>query len=131
LNHEYRNNLKALIEGLTVEYSDKLYIIPFRHYFSFYLYLILKNSAETYGDMKEFYISKPVEVNFLRIANTYKVTRNTVKRSFRELVKMGLLIYVPFLKSSKHNLVKTASLYNDFRIAYFDPKKKRVVYSMK
>jgi hypothetical protein len=131
LNHENNERLKNLLDGLTVPVSDKLYLVKFRCYFSLYLYLLLKEQAVkiTLGG-ENFLISFGVEINFLRTSSKYCVSRNTVKRAFRELKKIGLIFSVRGMKSNRHKSVRTCLIFNDNKIGYFDEKKRKVMYTM-
>jgi hypothetical protein len=117
-----------------VTYSDKLYEVKFKKSFSLYLYLFLKSRAEPYevSTSNEFTISKPLPVNFSTISMKAQVGRNTVKRAFRELVGLGLLIFDENLKKTLKNYnVKKCMLVNDYYLEGYDDVNNRIIYSLK
>ncbi len=62
----------------------------FNCYFSMYLYLRLKkNISDKY---KSYIVSSPIEINISEISREAKVSRNTCRKAYRELLNLGLLI---------------------------------------
>lgn len=132
-NHLHMDNIRDFYEKYcNVRHSDILYQIPFKSSFSFYLYLYLKSQAKPFvpGDT-DFSVSRPVDVNFGRIRDMAKITINTVKKSFWELVEVGLLIYSEDMKPQYHNSTKAVMVLNDEIVIGFDKKQNRVIYSIK
>lgn len=117
---------------VNIEYSEKLLEIRFKSSFAFYLYLYLKSKAAPYeiDDYKTFCVSQPVEVNFGKLAEISKMTRNTVKKAFWSLVRVGLVIYNEDAKSPYHNSTKMVMLLNDKHLIGFDYDAERIIYSL-
>lgn len=114
------------------EYSEKLYEISFQSSFTMYLYLYLKSQArgfELEGDAN-FSISQPVDVNFGKLVEISRMARNTVRKAFKELVDLGLVIYSDNLKPEHHNSTKAVMVLNDCYFVGFDEKQKKVIYSI-
>ncbi|MBS1515261.1 MAG: hypothetical protein JSS63_09525 [Bacteroidetes bacterium] len=61
-------------------------------YFSKWLYGYLKKIA--FASKKEDVLSNAFEINLLGISKKAKLSRNTTKKSFRELIKLGLIMIV-------------------------------------
>lgn len=134
LNHFNTKRLKVFFEKYigNCEYSEKLYEIRFKSSFALYLYLYLKSLAKGYeleGDA-DFSISQPVDVNFAKLVETSRMTRNTVRNAFWELVGVGLVIYSDDLKPEYHNSTKAVMVLNDKYVVGFDEKSKQVIYSI-
>ena len=130
LNRKYNHlNRKNLLEFITEneinEYSDKLYEIKFKKWFSIYLYLHLKNLIGS----NEFTISEPIEVNFTQIAAKAGVARNTIKKAFWELVNFGLVIYDDLLPLSS-NSIKKAMILNDKYLIGFNETEHKILYTL-
>ena len=133
-NHINRENIRDFYNSLNVSYSDKLYEVKFKKSFSLYLYLFLKSRAEPYEILtsKEFTVSKPLEVNFSTISLKAQVGRNTVKRAFRELISLGLLIFDDNLKKTLKNYnVKKCMVVNDYYLEGYDEDNNKIIYSIK
>lgn len=134
LNHFNTKRLKVFYEQYigNCEYSEKLYEIRFKSSFALYLYLYLKSRAKGYGPERgaDFSISQPVDVNFGKLVEISRMTRNTVRKAFWELVELGLVIYSEELKPEHHNSTKAVMILNDRYFIGFDDKQKRVIYSI-
>jgi len=123
--------LKYIIDVSTIEYSDKLIELPFKCYFSFYLYIILKQrlSFIEWNDNKGRYkLSLPLEVNVGRLINEYKVCRNIFRKSIKELLAFGLIEKVDWVKP-KHSACFVVLVHNDELIESFDNETGRVVFT--
>lgn len=130
LNRKYNHiNKKNLFEFITdfeiIDFSDKLYEIKFKKWFSLYLYLHLKNLVGN----NTFSISEPIEVNFTNIATKAGVARNTVKKAFWELVTFGLVIYDDLLPLSS-NSVKKVMILNDKYLIGFNETEQKILYAL-
>ena len=130
LNHLNNPRLNAFYKHITAKPSDMLYMIKFKSSFSFYLYLYLKSIAEWHPNTSEFRISKPIEVNFGEIQRLSTVVRNTVKKGFKELVEVGLVLYNEDLLHKHHNSTKSVLILSDEYLIGYDDKNKRVIYSI-
>jgi hypothetical protein len=132
-NHYNKENISQFFNSLKVSYSDILYEVRFKISFSIYLYLYLKSISVPYeiNTTKEFTISQPVEVNFSKISINAQISRNTVKRAFKELVSLGLLLYDRNLEPHKHNGIKRCMLINDFYLIGFNENRNKIIYSLK
>lgn len=125
-NHLNRKNLFEFIADNEIsEFSDKLYEINFKKWFSLYLYLHLKNLVGG----NDFTISEPVEVNFTKIATKAGVARNTIKAAFWELVKLGLVIYDDLLPLSC-NTIKKVMILNDKFLVGFNEAEHKIFYAL-
>lgn len=114
-------------------YSEILYEIHFKSSFALYLYLYLKSIAKGYeldGGDTSFSISQPVDVNFGKLVEISRMTRNTVRKAFWELVELGLVVYSDDLKPEHHNSTKAVMVLNDKYFVGFDDKQKKVIYSI-
>lgn len=134
LNHMNSMKLEAFYKQYigNCGYSEKLYEIRFKSSFALYLYLYLKKRAKGYeleGDA-DFSISQPVDVNFGKLVEISRMTRNTVRKAFWELVELGLVIYCEELKPEHHNSTKAVMVLNDKYFVGFDDKQKKVIYSI-
>lgn len=134
LNHLNSRKLEAFYKQHIgdCKYSEKLYEIRFNSSFALYLYLYLKSRAKGYEPERgaEFSISQPVDVNFGKLVEISRMTRNTVRKAFWELVELGLVIYSEELKPEHHNSTKAVMVLNDRYFIGFDDKQKRVIYSI-
>lgn len=103
------------------EFNPMLYTIPFRCYFSLYLYLYLKNKAEKYDFDKRYHFlfSKPMEINVSGISRVAKIPLNTVKSALRELIQHDFILYSDNLTLGK-NKAKSAIIANDHFIIGYD-----------
>lgn len=134
LNHLNSRKLEAFYKQHigNCGYSEKLYEIVFKSSFALYLYLYLKSQAKGYELERgaDFSISQPVDVNFGRLVEISKMTRNTVRKAFWELVELGLVIYSEDLKPEYHNSIKAVMVLNDKYFIGFDDIQKKVIYSI-
>jgi len=129
-SHLNSQKIKDFYLQLNTKHSDKLYEIHYHSSFAFYLYLFLKNSAEGYNSKcpDEFTISKPVKINFTKVAKMAKVSRNTVKAAYAELLNLGLVYetIIPIFS----NKVKECMVLNDCYLIGYDEEKHRIIYSI-
>lgn len=134
LNHLNSNRWKAFCEKYlaVVEFSEHLYEIKFKSSFAIYLYLYLKSQAKPYPlDSNEDYsVSAPVEINFEKLVRMTKMCRNTMRKAFWELVRVGLLLYKKDFISKHQNLPKQVLLLNDKYLIGYDESSGKVVYSI-
>ena len=123
--------LKYIMDNCEVEYSDKLMEIKFRCYFSKYLYLIVKQRL-TYLDWNnnegQFKLALPVEVNVGRLIKEYKVCRNIFRKAIKELIAVGLIEKVAWIKP-KHSACFVVLVHNDYLIDRFDETTEKVIFS--
>ena len=121
--HLKEPGLKEFFEKCSDDFNQILFTIPFKCYFSIYLYLFLKKRADKFDidkDKYQFVFSKPLEVNVSEIARIARVPLNTVKTAFHELVKQEFLIYTDELSLGNKNKAKSSILVNDFFLIGFD-----------
>jgi len=133
--HFHDPNLKAILESVTkvVDFSDVLFEIPFKCFFSLYLYLILKSKVKFIDwilDPPEYYskIAVSQDLNILKLSREYNVNRNTIRNSYQELVRFKLIESTPEIKPI-HKSCKSILVYNDFYIHSYDPESGKVLYS--
>lgn len=125
-NHINKKNLFEFIaENEINDFSEKLYEIKFKKWFSLYLYLHLKNLV----GHNDFTISQPIEVNFTQIGEKAGVARNTIKKAFWELVTFGLVIYDDLLPLSS-NSVKKVMILNDKFLIGFNETEQKILYAL-
>ena len=131
LSHYNSPKLKAVFEKYTVEFSPVLYEIPFRCYFSFYLFLILKSQVKfmAWLDCPEYYrlaISQDLNIN--QIYRDTKVCRNIIRRAYRELVKLGMIEETNYVRPT-HKSCKSILVYNDYYIHSYSKEEGRVIFT--
>ena len=131
LTHFNSPKLKAVIEKYPVEFSRVLYEIPFKCYFSFYLFLILKSQVKfmDWLDCPEYYrlgISQDLNIN--QIFRETKVCRNIIRRAFRELVKFGMIENTEYVQPH-HKSCRSILVYNDYYIHSYSKEEGRVIFS--
>ena len=123
--------LKYILEASEVRYSDKLLEIPFKCYFSKYLYLILKQRL-SYLDWKanegSYKLALPAEVNVGRLIKEYKVCRNIFRRAIKELISVGLIEKVTWITPS-HSACFVVLVHNDALIESYCPYLHKVEYT--
>lgn len=128
--HFNNERLKELFKKLNVEYTDKLYSIPFKCYFSFYLFLILKSRVkflEFPGLSEDIKLAIHQNVNFNHIAKEWKVSRNTIKKAYDELYTFNLIQETAGVPP-KHKSIRICIVNNDSNIAFYNDVVKRVLY---
>jgi len=134
LNHLNNVKLRAFYaEYLSnIKYSDVLLDIRFKSSFAIYLFVFLKSKAKPFEleSLDDYSISQPIDVNFGQIADMSKMSRNTVKKAFRELVKVGLIFYRTGAKGEHHNSTKSIMLLNDKHLIGYDRNAEKVIYSI-
>lgn len=114
---------REFLAKCTTDYNPVMHTIPFRCYFSLYLYLYLKSKIERLErdiDRYQFRVSKPITINFTQIGKLSGVSINTVKSAFAELKQFKLLVFTDVLTDHLHNVSKTAMLVNDFYLVSYD-----------
>lgn len=119
------------MDNCEVEYSDKLFDIKFKCYFSKYLYLILKQRLsflDWNNNEGQFKLALPVEVNVGRLIKEYKVCRNIFRKAIKELIAVGLIEKVDWVTPS-HSACFVVLVHNDALIDKFDAETGKVVYS--
>lgn len=130
-NHFNNEKLKKVFDSIEVEFSDVLYDIPFTCYFSFYLFLILKNRLRFINWQKKpvhFKIGICQDVNILEISRQTGICRNSVRDAYRELVRYKLIEESSIIKPY-HKSTKTCLVYNDFLINCFEEELGHVIYN--
>lgn len=131
-NHFNNFKLKIIFENLNVDFSTVLYEIPFKCYFSIYLYLILKSKVQfwDYPEMPEYYrIASSQDLNIFRLSKETGVCRNTIRKAFDELVRYRMLEITNNIIPN-HKSTKSLLLYNDRHIYIFDEEYEHVIYSI-
>jgi len=131
LSHFNSPKLEAVFEKYPVEFSPVLYEIPFKCYFSFYLFLILKSQVKfmDWLDCPEYYrlaISQDLNIN--HIYRETKVCRNIIRRAYRELLKYGMIEETNYVRPN-HKSCKSILVYNDFYIHSYSKEERRVIFS--
>lgn len=91
-------------------FNSKLSEKKFNCYFSMYLYLRLKKSIS--DKYQSYIVSSPIEMNISEISREAKVSRNTCRKAYRELLNLGLLIKNDEVNSDK-NSFNSVILVND------------------
>jgi len=133
LNSHFHNpRLKAIFENLNVEFSDKLYEMPFKCYFSLYLYLILKSRVKYLDwipDMPEYFkIGVSQDLNVMQLSREFGISRSSVRKAYKELVTYKLIEESPEI-APRHKSTKSIIVYNDYYVHSFDPEAGHVVYT--
>lgn len=131
LSHFNNPKLKKILEENEVDFSDKLFEIPFKCYFSFYLYLILKNNVQflDWPDMPYYFrIAVSQDLNINKLSKQTGVCRNVIRKAFLELVKFKMVELSEDVPPN-HKLCKSCLVYNDWYIHCFDSELGHVLYS--
>lgn len=135
--HFNNANLKRIYESVTksVDFSDVLFEIPFRCFFSLYLFLILKSKVRYLDWLKNLpdYYSKIAvsqDMNIFKLSREYNINRNTIRKAYFELLQYKLIESTPEIKPY-HKSCKSILIYNDAFIHSFDSDLGHVVYSNK
>lgn len=132
--HVQDPRLKNFYKNCSDDFNPMLYTIPFKCYFSFYLYLYLKSKAEKFGfelSKDHYTVSKPMEINFSAVKRLAGIPMGTLKAAFKELIKYGFLVYTQELASDKKNESKWAILVNDYYILEHDIVNERTIFNIK
>lgn len=131
LNHVNSPKLAIVFDSLKVTFSDKLFDIPWRCSFSFYLYLILKSKVRfiDFCDMPGFYkIAISQDLNILQLSKETGVCRNTIRKAYKELLQLNLIEETDYVRPT-HKSTRTVLVFNDFYIHAYDPETGKVLYS--
>jgi len=131
LNHVNSPKLALVYDSLKVMYSDKLFDIPWRCSFSFYLYLILKSRVRfiDWCEMPEYYkIAIAQDFNILKLSRQIGVCRNTIRKAYKELLQLNLIEVIDYVRPV-HKSTRSVLVYNDFYIYAFDPEANTVLYT--
>lgn len=126
--------VKRFFEYCTKEFNPVLFEIPFKCYFSFYLYLYLKSKTEKFAfdlNNSHFTVSKPIGINFSEIRNITGIPMGTIKAAYRELIKYGFLVYAEQLATDKKNESKYAMLVNDYYMLEHNTVKNKTIFNIK
>lgn len=131
--HIKNARLKSFFENSTGKFNMALFTIPFKCYFSFYLYVYLKGKAEKFelDKCEEFKVSKPMEINFSVISRLAGIPMGTVKSAYRELKNFGFLLYSEELKPDYRNGSNCVLLVNDYYIIEHDIENERTIFNIK
>jgi len=131
-NHINNDHIRMFYEKhlLASQYNDKLFEIKYKNKFTLYLFIYLKSIAEpfTHQDNITFTVSQPIAVNISEISRLAGTGRNTVKRSLKELIQLGLLLeMIPEIRK-RHFELKQVMLLNDYHLKGYSKKFKRILY---
>lgn len=110
-------------------YKQILHDLDFQCHFSFYLYLYLKKNAVPFSnDPSEsaHKLSQTITLNLTKTAKLAGVSRNTLKKSFEELVKKGLILYSNNPTPRKSNRPKIVLLVFDNAIIGYEKEEDKV-----
>jgi hypothetical protein len=131
-NHVNNEHIKSFYEKhlLTSKYNDKLFEIQYKNKFTLYLFIYLKSIAAPYPhqDNTTFTVSQPIAVNISEISRLAGTGRNTVKRSLKELIEIGLLLEMIPEVRKRHFELKQIMLLNDYHLKGYSKKFKRILY---
>jgi len=131
LNHVNSPKLSKVFDSLNVTFSDKLFDIPWRCSFSFYLYLILKSRVKfvDWCELPEFYkIAISQDFNILQLSKATGVCRNMIRKAYKELQQLNLIEETDYVRPT-HKSTRTVLVFNDFYIHAYDPETGKVLYS--
>lgn len=131
LSHTNSVKLARIFDSLKVAYSDKLFDIPWRCSFSFYLYLILKSQVRfiDFCEMPEYYkIAIAQDFNILKLSRQTGVCRNTIRKAYKELLRLNLIEEIDYVRPD-HKSTRSVLVYNDFYIYAFDTETNTVLYT--
>lgn len=132
--HHHSKKLREFYEVCDHDHHAALYAVPFSCTFSFYLYAYLKMHSEPFefdkGYFAEWSISKPVAVNFAKIARLARVSVNTVKAAFRELSRLGLLFSSELINDVSTNAPRYAMVVNDYYLIGYDDAENKVKFKI-
>ena len=130
--HLNNKQLAEFYSGLYVKFSEKVYEIKFKCFFTLYLYLYLKSQAKSYYEddpSRVFNLSKPIDFNIQHIVDKSGVARNTVKRAFKELLQLRFINECEYVKPT-HNSTKTVSIVNDHFMLCYVEKSHQVMFTI-
>jgi len=131
LSHFNCPKLKAIFENYQVDFSPVLYEIPFKCFFSFYLYMIVKSQVRfiNWIEMPEYYkIALSQDLNINKIYRETGICRNTIRKAFRELVQMRMIEITDYVEPI-HKSTKSILVFNDYYIHSFATELGYVLYS--
>jgi len=131
LSHFNNPKLKAIYEKYQVEYSPLLYEIPFKCYFSFYLYLILKSKVKFMDWMDcppHYRIAISQDFNVTQLHRETGICNTIIRRAFRELVKFRMVEITDYCKP-EHKSCKSILVLNDYYIHSYCNELGYVTYS--
>jgi hypothetical protein len=110
-------------------FRQLLYGINFSCHFSFYLYLHLKKKAlpfEIESPSKPFTISQPVDLNLTQISRLTGISRNTIKKAYKELCRKKLILETGYI--TKRNKPKKVMIVNDYYFVGYEKSDEKVYY---
>lgn len=131
LSHFNNQKLKNIYEKYQIEYSPVLYEIPFKCYFSFYLYLILKSKVKFMDWMEcppHYRIAVSQDFNVNRLHYETGICRNIIRKAFRELVNLRMVELTDYCKP-EHKSCKSILVLNDYYIHSYSSELGYVTYS--
>jgi len=131
LSHFNNSKLKAIYDSCQVDFSPVLYEVPFKCYFSFYLYLILKSKVRfmDWIEMPYYYrIAVSQDFNINQIHRETGICRHSIRKAFKELVRYRMIEITDYIKP-EHKSTKPVLVYNDYYIHSYDPELGYVLYS--
>lgn len=124
LSHFNNAKLKQIYDKYGVEHAPALYTVPFKTYFSFYLYLILKGRVKflDWPEMPEYYrIAVSQDFNIHQLHKETGVSMNTIRKAFWELVKMRLIELTDYVKPH-HKSTRSVLVMNDYYLHSYCPE---------
>ena len=131
--HYKSERLRAFYSECDQSENPVLLTVPFRCFFSYYLYLYLKARCEPYDFDKgryQFHVSQPVEVNFGQLTRHTQLPLNTIRSAYRELVAMGFLIGADLLKDTRQNVCKRVMVVNDYWLIGYDEHRRVALFNI-
>lgn len=129
-NHINKKKMQDFYCSMDVMYSDRLFEVKFKKSFSFYLFLYLKDYYESMQSNTNYSISSPVDVNFSLISEYADVGRNTVKRAYKELIDLGMVIPFTRVGCKNQNQINKCMVINDRYLDEYDKSSHKVIYSI-
>lgn len=86
------NRMEEFMKLCDTQYHPSFESMKVKSYFTKWLYGHLKQKAFEYR--KDAIVSDAFEINLLGVSRKAKLSRNTTKKAFRELIKLGLIMIV-------------------------------------
>lgn len=86
------SRMEEFIKLCDTQFHPSLESMKVKSYFTKWLYGYLKQRCMEYK--KDAIVSDAFEINLLGVSRKAKLSRNTTKKAFRELVKLGLIMIV-------------------------------------
>ena len=131
LSHFNNAKLKDIYEKYLVEYSPVLFTIPWKCYFSFYLFLILKSKVKFMDWMENpphYKIAISQDFNVNQLHRETGICRNIIRKAFWELVKFRMIDITNYCKP-EHKSCKSILVFNDYFAHSYSKELGHVSYS--